>query len=78
MAIPTLEFSDEERRAIRSMLGQSGKATRAECVAFVEECLAAALSDVEDEEDEEEEIEGIPHEDFEELEDELRIADRWI
>lgn len=47
-------------------------------MAFVEECLAAALSDVEDEEDEEEEIEGIPHEDFEELEDELRIADRWI
>ena len=49
VAIPTLEFDDDARRAIREQHGRPGKATRDECVGFVESCIANALGDLEEE-----------------------------
>jgi hypothetical protein len=78
VALPTIDFDDDSRRAIRARLGSWGKATRAECVSFAEDAIGHALTAVEEEELEDDEIEGIPNADFEELEDDLRIVDHWI
>jgi tRNA A58 N-methylase Trm61 len=90
VALPTLEFDDDSRKAIRASAGKAGMATRAECVEFAENAVEVALENVEelylenpvdeleDDEIEDDEIEGIPNADFEELEDDLRIVDHWI
>lgn len=45
---PTVEVDDEVRRAIRSEVGKSGLATRAEVKAWVEQAVGAAFEDLMD------------------------------
>jgi hypothetical protein len=54
VALPTIDFDDDSRRAIRARLGSWGKATRAECVSFAEDAIGYALTAVEEEELEDE------------------------
>ena len=48
VALPTVDFDDDARRAIRASRGETGKATRVECAEFAENCIEFALRDVAD------------------------------
>lgn len=61
VAIPTLDFDDGERRAIRAQLGRAGKATRDECVGFVESCVANALDELDDDELDDDDLLGAEY-----------------
>ena len=43
VAIPTIDFDDDARAAVRASDGETGKATRADCVAFAQAAIRSAL-----------------------------------
>ena len=52
VAIPTIDFDDDARAAVRASYGETGKATRADCVTFAEAAVRSALADLEPEAEE--------------------------